>query len=170
MSNARNLARLLPNSSGQLPDAAMASGSVIQVVTSFDANRAYTTSTSPVLLSTSASITPMSANSKIIVALTTMVARDGAQANARFSLYRGTTSLLTGSGMTCHFGHWNDYSGFTQNNTEFTLTDSPNTTSPISYSIYGFTDNTSAYAIVGGRGNDSYMNCGTRWTLIEVAP
>lgn len=143
-------------------------GAVLQVVNSFDATRSYTTSTSPVALSTSAAITPISINSKILVSVSTMVGRDGVQANARFALYRGETSLLT-NGMVCHFAHWNDYSGYTQNNTTYTLLDSPASLSALTYNIRAFTDNTSAYAILGGRGNDQYHNCGVRWTLMEIA-
>ena len=58
MSNARNLARLLPNASGQLPDAAMASGSVLQVVNAYASSSITNSSGTPVVLSgLSASIT-----------------------------------------------------------------------------------------------------------------
>ena len=66
MSNARNLARLLPNASGQLPDAAMSSGSVIQVVNAFASGSTSISSGTSTLSGMTASIT-IQANSKLVI-------------------------------------------------------------------------------------------------------
>ncbi len=71
MSNARNLARLLPNASGQLPDAAMASGSVLQVA--YQQTTSPITTTSATLVDTgrhTLSITTSKATSKLLVQMT----------------------------------------------------------------------------------------------------
>lgn len=66
MSNARNLARLLPNTSGQLPDAAMSSGSVLQVVQG-DIGAITTTSGSTVYSGSVVNITPTFSTSKVLI-------------------------------------------------------------------------------------------------------
>lgn len=153
-----------------LPPLVPAAGKILQVVNSYDSGKKTTSATSFTSLSTSASITPSSASSKILVICNTMVAREGAAGNAYAAIYRnGSTSLLQ-SGQAVHAAHWNDYSGYTQNNTEITLLDSPGTTSAVNYQLMAKADSASATAVVGGRGGDAGHNCGVTWTLMEVAP
>jgi hypothetical protein len=109
MSNARNLARLLPNASGQLPDAAMSSGSVLQVVQAVFTGDLTTTSTSYVDVSgLIASITPSSSSSKILVrvCLNNLSISD---ANlVMFNLLRGSTTLTanTSGGVAASNSAW----------------------------------------------------------------
>lgn len=102
MSNARNLARLLPNSSGLLPDANLAaiaasklsgqvayanapSGSIIQTVSTPYNGSVATNSSTPVHLGAQISITTKLANSKILVSLSAPVQVNNG-ANCRFAL------------------------------------------------------------------------------------
>ena len=94
MSNARNLARLLPNTSGQLPDANLAaiaagkvagqlvdanmsSGSVLQVVQGTLSTQYYRSSSNGwASCGLEASITPSSTTSKILVIINTSMGSD----------------------------------------------------------------------------------------------
>jgi hypothetical protein len=153
---------------GGIP-AGASGGGIIQIVTGYNSGKQSTTSSSFVSLFTSPSITPRSSSNKILIHVSTMVFRDGANGNAYFAIYRnGSTSLLE-SGQAVHFSHWNDYSGYTQNNTSWKYIDSPATTSSINYQLMGRSDGGSNTAGVGGRGIDTSHNCGVLWTLMEVS-
>ena len=97
MSNARNLARLLPNASGQLPDAAMSSGSVIQVVTAQNTNAVTISADGVIDIGISASIT-IQQGSRILVDCVVPVYSDGSGggswAATQVFLYEGATMLI----------------------------------------------------------------------------
>lgn len=131
MSNARNLARLLPNASGQLPDAAMSSGSVLQVVQAQLAQTFCSTSSSFVDTGLSLSITPLRSNSRILLIVTgggndyygvgslgLTIYRDGANIAPSGDFFT-SDALGTGNNRPASFSHL-DY---------------PNTISPITYSV-----------------------------------
>ena len=144
-------------------------GKVIQVVTGYNSGKSSTTNSSFTSLVTSPSITPTASTSSILIMLSTMAFREGANGNAYFAVYRnGATSLLQ-SGQANHFSHWNDYSGYTQNNTSWQYIDSPATTSSTNYQLMGRSDGGSNVAGVGGRGLDTTHNCGVLWTLMEIS-
>ena len=96
MSNARNLARLLPNASGQLPDAAMSSGSVLQVVQSQNTTPVTINSSGYIDLGVSATIT-VQANSRIYADAVIPVYSDGTAGGAwaamQIALFEGSTLL-----------------------------------------------------------------------------
>lgn len=129
MSNARNLARLLPNSSGQLPDAAMASGSVLQVVQNFGTTSS-TTSTSNVSVISQA-ITPTNASSKILVFVSGLAAQNATNAWWNLSIYRDAVEAQTG------YGNYGWYGSSMQKNDQvfLSLLDSPATTESVTYSM-----------------------------------
>lgn len=133
MSNARNLARLLPNTSGQLPDAAMASGSVIQVVNTPIVASFETNSTAYVDVGVSATITPTFANSKILVQVDMAgVYKHSGDCYGKMQLLRNGTVLEKMEGA---FGYTNSS---LENNIGACTTswvDSPATTSAVTYKI-----------------------------------
>ena len=180
MSLARYLSKLgaMLGSDGKVPAAALGAGAaranfgagaVLQVVSGVSQYRVSTNTTSFTSLATSPNITPVSANSKILVQLSTMVGRAGANGNAYYAVYRNGSVSLLQTGQVCHFAHWNDYNSYTQNNTSWQFLDSPNTVLPVNYQVMGKVDGPTLYAILGGRPNDDTHNCGVLWTLTEIA-
>jgi hypothetical protein len=144
-------------------------GGVLQVVSGYNSGKVTTNATSFTALATSPSITPISATSKILVSLSTNIARQGTTGNAFFAVYRnGTTSLLQ-SGQLEHFGFWNDYSAYAFTSMTWQYLDSPATSSAVYYQIQGKTDGSAISAIVGGRGLDEVHTNGVIWTLMEIA-
>lgn len=163
MSNARNLARLLPNASGQLPDAAMSSGSVLQVVQATSNINDYTTSASWVATSLSLSITPSSATSKILLLSTATVAMESGNV-AGYAFARNGAILNPGvTGWGASFLITSAYgAGYGYPWSENWL-DAPATTAATTYSVYYRVDS-GGPAHFNGRG---YNNGGTA-TLIAV--
>lgn len=133
MSNARNLARLLPNASGQLPDAAMASGSVIQVVNTPVVVSFETSSTAYVDVGLQATITPTFATSKILVQVDVAgVYKNVGDCFGKMQLLRNGVVLEKMEGA---FGYTNSS---LENNIGACTTnwsDNPNTTSAVTYKI-----------------------------------
>lgn len=160
MSNARNLARLLPNASGQLPDAAMASGSVLQVVqTAYGGTETYISGVA-IVTALSASITPQSANSKILVLGSCHGKFD--PANNEYSF--GERLLRNGVQVQVNPERFYGNVAFSQFlQWPFIFLDSPATTSAISYQ-YQITSNNR-----GGLAYNRGGSTGSTFTLIEVA-
>ena len=159
------LGQTLDASAGFVPPA----GSVVQVVQGYNSGKYGVTGTSWASLVTSPSITPTSASNKILVCLSTMVSRGLSNSSAYFQVRRGASTSLLQSGQLMHFSHWNDYSVGTQNNTTWQYLDSPNTTSPVEYQVFGASDGASTAAVIGGRASDGEHNCGVNWILMEIA-
>lgn len=204
MSNARNLARLLPNTSGQLPDANLAaiaagkvsgqladanmsSGSVLQVVTGRLGDLFTTSSTSFVdVPNLSATITPISTNSKILVvvsfgrATTTTNTLDIAAAirvlcNGSDALnINGNTAgsrvkaCMTIQGMSYNPDH--SPGGFSVQAIE-----TPNTTSSLTYKVQAAMQGSSWSLIVNGSPNNNdtgqmyNVRSQSSITLMEIA-
>lgn len=108
MSNARNLARLLPDSSGKiqlpsqvagvLPDANAPSGSVIQVVQTVKTN-AFTSVTKNAftdIAGMSATITPTNAANKVLVTINATCSGQAGVSSALIRLMRGNTAICVG--------------------------------------------------------------------------
>lgn len=106
MSNARNLARLLPDSSGKiqlpsqvagvLPKANAVSGSVLQVVFAQKKDTQSISATAGItpITGLSADITPISSNSRIVVqAYIVMATYNGASAASGILLYRNGSNI-----------------------------------------------------------------------------
>lgn len=134
MSNARNLARLLPNASGQLPDAAMSSGSVLQVVQGSISSPTATTSTSYVTTGLSASITPAASTNKILVLVSSGVYVNTSGVQSFQTIYRNSTDLASPSTA----GITQTYSGASSlwGSCTMSVLDSPATTSSTNYTVY----------------------------------
>ena len=132
MSNARNLARLLPNTSGQLPKSNMALGAVLQVVNASYNGAVTSTSTSYADTGLTATITPTSITSKILVIVDQAgCEKEAANMQLMLKLQRGSTDLVvfeayggaaTSSVSMINFG-----------TCSCNLLDSPATTSPVTY-------------------------------------
>lgn len=191
MSNARNLARLLPNTSGQialpsqvsgvLPDANAPSGSVLQVVQTVKTDTSSTTTASWVDLM-SASITPISASSKILILA--HVSYSGYNSTPFFKLLRNSTDLTVadaaGSRSRVFAGSHLSSSGtltFVQyliSNASMHLLDSPNTTSATTYKVQFSENNQAGSASVINR---PFADTDATWnprvvstlTLLEIA-
>lgn len=172
MSNARNLARLLPNASGQLPDAAMSSGSVLQVVSVTKTDVFTTTSSAFVdVTGLAATIAPISSNSKILV--TTAVSYGSTQDDVLLRLVRDSTVIDVGtSGSSSN--------GFAQTNgnapvkyaTGFAGTsylDSPATTATVTYKVQIVAMSGTSTAKINNRGNDAAYGTTSSITLMEIA-
>jgi hypothetical protein len=142
---------------------------VLQVVNNIAAVNFSTSSTSYVDTGMSATITPTSASSKILA----IVSFVGYRVNAGYviaKLYRNTTDITTaGNG---YFSAGNDSAtGYDSAAVNFTLLDSPNTTSSTTYRIYGRYDGGGTNTLFGPGGNSvatgQYPNYSI--TLMEIA-
>lgn len=176
MSNARNLARLLPNASGQLPDAAMASGSVINTYSTSAGVASTANATSPGSGSTyayadmlSLVLTPVSSNSKFILIGSSQYHVDSMSNKGGGGLnfdYAGTKISPT----TVNW--WNTAATFNSSNPYIAETIhgilTPNTTSQITVKlqIYAYCEAGANYSSMfrASAGGSSVF------TILEVAP
>ena len=155
-------------SSGQsIPKAALPTGSVLQVVNADYGSYTSTTSTSPVDLGLSASITPTSSSSKILV----FVSINGVERNtsstgpvARFRLLRGSTEIFNFENAIFAGSTTTGYG-----NSSTSYLDSPATTSATTYKIqWNISSNTGTIYInnyaTGGVGTTR-----STLTLMEIA-
>ena len=142
--------------------AAGVGGKVLQVVSSGAINDGMTsTATSyTAVTSHSLAITPSSTSSKIFM-IFSFSARSNNTVESHYTLYRDSTNLGAADG----FITIQDDNAASDNENQCTLQflDSPNTTSAVTYALYGKTDNSSNSFRVNVKGNDSVI------TLMEVA-
>ncbi len=136
-------------------------GKVLQVVSSGAINAGMTsTATSyTAVTSHSLAITPSSTSSKIFM-LFSFSARSNSDVESHYTLYRDAINLGSADG----FITLQDDNVGSDNENQCTLQflDSPNTTSAVTYALYGKTDNGSNSFRVNVKGNDSVI------TLMEV--
>ncbi len=186
MSNARNLARLLPNASGQLPDAAMASGSVLQVVQGV-LRTAVTISgtTFQTVSGLSASITPLSSSSKILVLVSMQTGMDGTNIYSACKLQRNgsdipeAVSAVGGTPVNATWSPSPSLAGATAGaeydlyNSNFAFSDAPASTSQQTYSVVlrpmGTTPRTVHINRSGDTGDINRRNGVSTITLMEIA-
>lgn len=116
--------------SGQLLDAQMSSGSVLQVVYS-NTGTEYSTSSTSYQNGASASITPSSASSKIVVLITANAAQNDMSAWADHAIYRGGTLIEEYPYDMLMLG----YTGQASMRQSWSTVDSPATTSSVTYYI-----------------------------------
>lgn len=181
MSNARNLARLLPDSSGKialpsqvsgvLPDANAPSGSVLQtVVVTSQSVSAFSTSSSTLqnVTDLSITITPQSASSKFLITGYMSVGKFGWSHGAcRFGIARNDTTVYGEYVSMEHYGADEGnaaYDGMIDVN--MTYLDSPNTTSAITYRPQLAAWNTS-YAIYLNRYYGSSQQRGISYLIVQ---
>jgi hypothetical protein len=152
------------------------SGGILQVVQTSKTDTFSTTSTTPVdITGLSATITPRSTSSKILVICSFSTNRTSVATSA-FQLLRGSTNIGGGdvassrlSAISAFTNHASNYFG----QVAFEFLDSPSTTSSTTYKVQGFTEAGTLYL---GRSNSDTDNTSSanvrtsaRITLIEVA-
>ena len=110
---------------------------VIQVVSATYNTSTSTTSTSYITTGLTASITPQSTNSKILIMASIPVYVGGSPASGLVTVYRGATNLALTSGAT-QLAFAQNYNNSTNNasNASLFFLDSPATTSSTTYTIY----------------------------------
>ena len=161
----------------QLPDSAMASGSIIQVVQAVKTDTFSTTSSSFVdITGLSATITPSSSSSKILFQWQTNFSHK--ECYNWFQLVRGSTALLigdaAGSRTRATHGHWIDGSTdmqFLSFNFAGSYLDSPSTTSATTYKLQIRATQNSAYVNRSQGDSDNAVESRTasNIVLMEVA-
>jgi len=153
---------LTTGSSGQsIPKAALPTGSVLQVVQATTATAVSTTSTSFVTTGFSATITPTSATSKILIMGSVIIRCPTGSNNYQHTIYRGATNIApnTSRGFIQCRG---SPSGEPDMTPAFQYLDSPSTTSSTTYTWYHKSEGgvTSWFAI---------DNSFAQLTLLEIA-
>jgi hypothetical protein len=148
-------------------------GRVLQVVSDTDNANTVVSSTSYADTGLTASITPSSASNKILILVSQdfqierTAGTDGAQGG--FKLLRDATTLYTGSDDGNSFGVRN-YAGSANNailnfNWHFSLVDSPNTTSAITYKTQTRTYSANSTIRLNNQINGTSISC---ITLLEI--
>lgn len=168
MSKARDLARLLPDSSGKLPTTNLGAGSVLQVVSVTKTNTFSSASTSFVdVTGLTVSITPKFSTSKILV-LCTIPVSHGSSAVARTNLVRNGTNICQplsasglGSSKTAYYGP-SDLGVAA----DLHFLDSPTTTSSVTYKIQMSTNGGTFYV---GQRQSGDMDMPSTITVMEIA-
>lgn len=161
MSNARNLARLLPDAGGKLNTNNMASGSVLQVVNVAFNGALTSTSTTYSDTGLTATITPKFANSKILVMVDqTGCEKEVASMQLLLKIQRNGVDLV---GMEQYGGAATSSVGMVNfGSCTASYLDSPNTTSPLTYKTQ-YACSSAGRVYVQQAGGTSEM------TLMEIA-
>jgi hypothetical protein len=168
MGIARNLARLVPNGSGVLSDANAPSGSVIQVVQTFDTFQASTSSTTFGDL-TSVTITPSSSSNKVLVRFLAHLEMSSS-AIGRIRLQRNGTNIGLGSGgVASKIILSQGYGGINGSNLCYEFLDSPATTSAITYKIQWSVSGSTFYYNQGVSYTNSDGYDASTLTAMEIA-
>ena len=128
-------------SSGQsIPKAALPTGSVLQVVEGTTASETFTTSTSYVSTNLSATITPTSASSKILVIVSSTMYAGNTSYNTNATVYRGGSDIASANSAGVLFAG-DGWTGWAKLAT--TILDSPASTSALTYQLYVKVNNAS---------------------------
>jgi hypothetical protein len=135
---------------------------VIQVVQGTLSTDFSTGSTTPVATGLTASITPQSTTSKILVIINTVVSANGSTyGGGAFAVYRNGSSVYTDpSANNALYGAAN--TAAPQARITLFYLDSPSTTSSTTYALYGFSRS-------GGTMDVSYSNSLSTITLMEIS-
>ena len=164
-----------------LPDSAMASGSIIQVVNVFSNTHMTSTSTSYVdLTGITATITPASSSNKILIVCNIALSKDNNHSFLGRIVRDG--SAISGSGGVIESGHTSQEAGVwwlvrtTNYDTHPSIVhylDSPATTSAVTYKAQGKTSNSGqGFALNKTNGSENYLYASPTFssiTLMEVA-
>ena len=153
--------------SGQVPDVNAPSGSVLQVVSSqYNTEVAFSSTSYQSLFS--ASITPISTSSRILVIATAAFGGKGS-----FTVYRGGTDLFPGMKTYQAYAapeagqdNWNNSS--IRNPLMISTVDSPNSTSSLTYTMYGRSYSTAITDSSGINENGGGYQ-GTSLVLMEIS-
>ena len=111
-------------------------GHVVQVVENAFTSNNITSSTSYVASDLTATITPTSSSSKILVVISTGGDTNDTSRIVQYTLYRDNTTNLMAGGSVDYMGYLRNLAGRILCPTTFSYTDSPNTTSSVRYTLY----------------------------------
>ena len=167
---------LTTGSSGQsIPRAALPTGSILQVVNSNLTTAASTTSGTPTTTGLSATITPTSSSSRILVLVTGIGSQSEASGSqGAFRMVRNipSSNTVVDNQATSGLGFGTTAAvvegARTRQPVTFSLYDSPATTSAITYTLQFFTTSTGT-VFLGRWGNDANWIQSTNLTLLEIA-
>ena len=109
-------------------------GHVIQVVSNSMVGRTQITSTSMITTHLTDTITPTSASSKILVLIQTAYSTEAGGRSMNWTLYRDSTNL---GHSTEGFGQGYNTGDLQRSGLNISYLDSPNTTSAVTYTLYG---------------------------------
>lgn len=127
------------STNAELEFAADVGGKVLQIKSENPASQIQITSTSYVILTgLSVNITPTSASSKILISTNFSIYKSSGAAQCDTTLYRDSTNIGQATGGAYGFGQFanlGNYGGVNGINLQFS--DSPNTTSQVTYAVYG---------------------------------
>lgn len=133
---------------------------VIQVVNATYSTATVTTSTSFIPTTLTATITPQSTTSKILVVGQTFVYVNGSTIQASITIARNGTNLVANTGLG---GLYNTSGGYSETILPFSWLDSPSTTSATTYTIYGGITSGSGTISIGSPTRTASI------TLIEIS-
>ena len=143
---------------GALPDANAPSGSVIQVVNATSNTQVTTTSTSYVTTGLTASITPSSSTSKILVIATFQAYANSGGLSSYFTLYRNSSEITSPEAFRMEA-----QSSAVATSCAISYLDSPATTSSTSYTVYMKSQTSSLTTYINLSGDKASI------TLMEIA-
>ena len=135
-------------------------GHVIQVVNNTMLGRTQITSTSFNNTHLTDTITPTSASSKILVLIQTAFSTEGSGRSMNWTLYRDSTNL---GGSTEGFGQGYNPNDLLRASLNISYLDSPNTTSAVTYTLYGRSSTGATVEIPPG------LNMQQQIVLMEIA-
>ena len=147
-------------------DAAMAEGSIIQVVQTLKGDAASTNSTSFSDMGLSVTITPTSSSNKILVSFSIHLSR--ASHVAKINLLRGSTTIAQPDSAThtATLLQWHNTGSMQQNSYEFL--DSPSTTSATTYKLQWCSEVAEVLKLNAYSNNTNYLTTSTM-TAKEVS-
>jgi hypothetical protein len=157
----------------------MAAGHVVQVVQTNDGTHGSVTSTSYTSTPITATITPTSTTSKVLIRAVFLFGQSRSSTNRqdhikKFTLYRGSTNIAPYN--SSFFQHQNqvgdgEVATFTEQTQVAVIEflDSPSTTSPTTYTVYCRSDNSTITISINGRGAGAGLDGTTAMTLMEIA-
>jgi hypothetical protein len=120
--------------SGQVPDANAPSGSVIQVINATTLGSTSTSGSTFIATTLTATITPFSASSKILIFGQAFAVASLSQSQPQITLYRGGNDVI---GTNYGFGNlYSNGGGYNEGVLAFSFLDSPSSTSATTYTIY----------------------------------
>ena len=160
-----------------LPDSAMASGSILQVlqVQKTDATSQATTGTANFfdISGLSLSITPSNTSNKILVVNTVSVSCNNGNRNTHIRLMRGSTAIGVGTGgsQTNSSFYLKTRDNFSPHNISTQILDSPSTTSATTYKVQWSGENSDTFYLNRNASSSYGGNEGmvSTLTLMEVA-
>jgi len=116
-----------------LPAFPVPAGRVIQVVNASTTTQASTTAASMTASNLTADITPTSSSSKILVLMCTSIYHSSDAAQSSITIFRDSTNLGRDDRGIVQFS---DFEDRFQANATMAITDSPNTTSSVTYKLF----------------------------------